>query len=150
MKEKTQLVIFKLGNEEYGIDIEQIKEVVITPKIAKIPQTEKYIKGIANIRGVVTTIMDLEERFNLVYESKSNSNISNYTLVVEKFKIGILVKEIPNTLTVLSSNINNVSNISKYSIDGECIVGIINLGDRMIIMIDIFELLSIDKNIKNI
>jgi len=58
-----QIVVFKLGQEEYGLHIDQIKEVVITPKITRMPQTPAFVKGVANIRGNVIAMLDLEEKF---------------------------------------------------------------------------------------
>ena len=55
---RIQLIIFKLGREEYAMNIDQIKEVVLTPQVAKVPQTEDYIKGVANIRGNIIAILD--------------------------------------------------------------------------------------------
>ena len=62
---KHQLIVFKLGTEEYALNIEQIKEVVITPNIANIPQTPSYIRGVANIRGTIIAIVDLNDKFNI-------------------------------------------------------------------------------------
>lgn len=153
--ERMQLIIFKLGKEEYAMNIDQIKEVVITPRIAKVPQTADYIKGVANIRGNVIAIMDLEERFSLIDAIKQNEmeTIANYTLVVEsdEFKVGILVKEVPNTLSIRTADIDSSSDIIRYSaLDERCIKGIVKSGDRMIIMIDMFELLSIDEHVNKV
>src|SRR5690349_5800373 len=76
-----QVMVFKLGNEEYGLHIDQIKEVVITPTITRMPQTPSYVKGVANIRGNVIAIFDLEDRFNLSGTIQDQG--SKYTLVVE-------------------------------------------------------------------
>lgn len=155
ISERVQLIIFKLGKEEYAMNIDQIKEVVITPRIAKVPQTADYIKGVSNIRGNIIAIMDLEERFSLMDALKQTNgeNIANYTLVVESeaFKVGILVKEVPNTLSIRTSDIDSSSDIIRYSaLDERCIKGIVKSGDRMIIMIDMFELLSIDEHVKKV
>ena len=153
--ERMQLIIFKLGKEEYAMNIDQIKEVVITPRIARVPQTAKYIRGVANIRGSIIAIMDLEDRFNLADDTvqKNSGAIANYSLVVEseEFKVGILVKEVPNTLTIRTSDIDSSSDIIRYTaLDERCIRGIVKSGERMIIMIDMFELLSIDENVKKV
>ena|SRR6218665_276513 len=151
--ERIQLIIFKLGGEEYAMNIDQIKEVVMTPRIAKVPQTANYIRGVANIRGNIIAIMDLEERFNLIEKTEQPlaDNIANYTLVVEsdEFKVGVLVKEVPNTLSVNISDIDSSSEIIRYTaLDERCIKGVVKSGERMIIMIDMFELLAIDEHIK--
>jgi len=141
--ELIQVIIFKLAGEEYGLSIDQIKEVVLTPRVAKMPQTPSYIKGVANIRGNIIAIMDLEEKFGL--GELADEKAQNYTLVVENaaFKVGILVKEVPNTLTIEVNEIDKASTLIQYSsLDASCLVGVVNVGDRMIILIDMIKLIE--------
>lgn len=149
--ERMQLIIFKLGNEEYGLSIEQIKEVVLTPRIAKMPQTAEHIKGVANIRGNIIAIMDLEQKFGLTKGTAADiSSNSNYTLVVEsdEYKVGILVKEVPNTLSINTHDIDTASNFVQYtSLDTDSIIGVVKSGERMIILIDMIKLIEAE-NIK--
>lgn len=148
---KIQLIIFKLGTEEYGLSIDQIKEVVITPGIAHVPRMPSYIKGVANIRGSIISIMDLEEKFGLRSDAGTTEATGNYTLVIEssKFKVGILVKEVPNTLSVYTGEIEDASAFVQFSsIDENCITGIVKSGGRLIILIDVFKLIDIE-NITN-
>lgn len=140
---RVQLIIFKLGGEEYALEIDQIKEVVLTPGIAQIPQTPPYIKGVANIRGNIIAIIDLEEKFGL--DNVTNIATAQYTLVVENenFKVGILVKEVPNTLSVGEKSIDYSSTALQYSnLDEQCIKGIVKSGDRMIIMVDMIKMME--------
>ncbi|MBL0741104.1 chemotaxis protein CheW [Chryseolinea lacunae] len=137
-----QIVVFKLGQEEYGLQIDQIKEVVITPTITRMPQTPPYIKGVANIRGNVIAIFDLEERFNLTRTQKEGNK---YTLVVESedVKLGLLVSEVPNTISVNPSDLDeSVSIINDASTESNYIKGIIKSRDRLIILIDIFKVID--------
>ncbi len=142
----VQLIIFKLGNEEYALHIDQIKEVVLTPSVAKIPQTTEYIKGVANIRGNIIAIVDLEKKFNLTKkQAEEDEQTGNYTLVVESeaFKIGVLVTEVPNTLTVSEADIDNNTSVLQYSsLEEECIRGIVKSGERMIIMVDMIKMME--------
>ncbi len=151
MSERMQLIIFKLGTEEYGLSIEQIKEVVLTPRIAKMPQTASHIKGVSNIRGNIIAIMDLEQKFGLTRtEGTENSDHANYTLVLEseEYKVGILVKEVPNTLSIDVSDIDTASNFIQYSsLDAESVLGVVKSGERMIILIDMIRLIEAE-NIK--
>lgn len=141
-----QLVVFKQGEEEYAMNIDQIKEVVITPNITKMPQTPEYIKGVANIRGNIIAILDLEEKFGI----KSNDNNlnalgKNFTLVIESedLKIGILVKEVPNTLAVSESDIDEAVNVIHSSnVDQNYITGIVKIDDRLVILIDVFRVVN--------
>jgi len=144
--ERMQLIIFKLGSEEYGLSIDQIKEVVLTPRIARMPQAAGHIKGVANIRGNIIAIMDLEQKFGLTgSNSIESSNTSNYTLVVEsdEYKVGVLVKEVPNTLSISVSDIDTASNFVQYTtLDSSSVIGVVKSGERMIILIDMIKLIE--------
>jgi purine-binding chemotaxis protein CheW len=138
-----QIVVFKLGQEEYGLQIDQIKEVVITPTITRMPQTPSYIKGVANIRGNVIAIFDLEERFNLTRSAPKEGN--RYTLVVESedVKLGLLVNEVPNTISVNPTDLDeSVGIINDANAEANYIKGIIKSRERLIILIDIFKVID--------
>lgn len=144
--QSSQIIVFRLGNEEYGLMIEQIKEVVITPNITKVPLTSKFIKGVANVRGNILAIIDLEERLGLESSFKNElEGIVSYSLIVEneEFRMGILVKELPNTLAITNSAIDQSPNIiHDHSIDKNYIKGIVKLPNRLIILIDIYKIIS--------
>lgn len=140
-----QIVVFKLGQEEYGLHIDQIKEVVITPNITRMPQTPSFVKGVANIRGNVIAIFDLEERFKL--RSMEQTHDNKYTLVVESedVKMGLLVSDVPNTISVSANDLDeSVSIINDVHTGDNYIKGIIKTGERLIILIDIFKVIDQD------
>ena len=141
---RIQLIIFKLGSEEFALSIDQIKEVVLTPRIAKMPQTQSHIKGVANIRGSIIAILDLEEKFGIA-KLGDNNQTYNYTLVLENetFKAGFLVREVPNTLSIVSTDIENASGfIQTSTVDENYIQGVVKVAERLIILIDIQRLIE--------
>jgi len=97
----VQLIVFRLGDEDYGIRIEQVKEVTITPEVVKMPKTPPFIKGIANLRGDIIAIVDLEERFQLRPAGRPVPDFS-YTLAVEapEYTLGLMVREVPRPITI--------------------------------------------------
>lgn len=133
-----QIVVFKLAGKEYGFHIDQITEVVLTPPITRMPRTQSYIRGVANIRGNMIAMVDLEEKFALKSDEQA---IGSYTLVIESdaMKIGILVSDVPNILSVLTDNIEQLSSGDQGN---AYVTGIIKLEERLIIMIDIFKAIS--------
>ncbi len=144
--ELLQLVVFKLGGESYGLSIDQIKEVVLRPEVAKMPQTPPYIKGLSNIRGSIIAIMDLEEKFGL-QEAETAVDEFLYTLVIENetYKIGVLVREVPDTITVPVEDIDRASDFVQYStLDARCLVGVVTANDRLIILIDIIKMVEVE------
>lgn len=143
---KVQLIVFKLAGEEYALPIDQIKEIVATPRLSAVPQTPDYVVGIANIRGHVISIMDFEIKFGLKRLNGTKTSDKNFTLVIESedYNIGVLVNEVPNTLSVMSSKIDHSSNIMQHStLDETVIKGVVNLKDRMIILIDAHRMMEI-------
>jgi len=142
----VQIIVFRQGDEEYALQIDQIKEVVITPPITRMPQTPAFIRGVANIRGNIIAIVDLEEKFGL-RRSQEDAKAYHFTLVVEsdEVKMGILVREVPNTLSVSAAEIDEAVHIIQ---DGQSesryIRGIIKVNNRLIILIDIFKVMEGD------
>lgn len=143
---RAQIIVFKLGGEEYGLLIDQVKEVVMTPNITKLPQTPSYIKGVANIRGNIIAVVDLEEKFYDEEMSTKEINDSlNYTLVIEseEFKLGVLVKEVPNTLSIPIDDIEEAISLGQEAgNENNYLKGIIKLENRLIVLIDIYKALD--------
>lgn len=141
------LIVFKLGAESYAIRIEQVKEVTITPVITRMPRTPHFIKGVANIRGDIIAIMDLEERFHIRPEPLGeglNPNVT-YTLVLEArdYSIGVVVKEVPQSLNLPTSKIDRApSFLQDTNISESYIEGLARINDRLIIVLDMNKILT--------
>ncbi|TGE04054.1 chemotaxis protein CheW [Hymenobacter fodinae] len=139
-----QLIVFRLGEEEYGIRIEQVKEVTITPEIARMPKTPSFVKGIANLRGDIITIIDLEERFQLRPAGEELVGIS-YTLAIEAkdYTIGIMVREVPQPLSIPVSIIEKAPEfIQDINIHDKYIEGIAKINGRIVVVLDMLKLLT--------
>ena len=136
---RLQLVVFAVGAEHYALPIDQIKEVVVTPNVARIPQTPDYVKGVANIRGNVLAIVDLEKKFGV---TPPTDVLPRYTLVLEsaELHVGLMVRNVPNTLSVAQSDIDPSPNLIGEG-EEQPIAGIVKHANRMIILIDAPRLL---------
>lgn len=123
-----QAVIFSLGNEEYGISIEEVQEITSmnATEIHAIPQAPEYIKGLITIRGESIPLVNMHQRFG----TKSEDN-SNYAIIVEieGKLVGLAVDEV--------KEVRFLDNVSPPPplIAAPFIEGIANLQDRMIIQI---------------
>jgi purine-binding chemotaxis protein CheW len=139
-----QLIVFRLGEEEYGIRIEQVKEVTITPEIARMPKTPSFVKGIANLRGDIITVIDLEERFQLRPVGEELPSVT-YTLAIEAkdYTIGIMVREVPQPLSIPISIIEKAPEfIQDINIHDKYIEGIAKVSGRIIVVLDMLKLLT--------
>lgn len=142
----VQLIVFQLGDEEYGIRIEQVKEVTVTPEVTKMPKTPAFVKGIANLRGDIIAIVDLEERFQLRQAGREMPDTS-FTIAVEApgYTIGLLVREVPRPLTLPLSLIEPVPEFLQDSGQRDkYLEGIAKLPDSagVIIVLDMHKLLT--------
>ena len=140
-----QLIVFCLGDEDYGIRIEQVKEVTITPEVVRMPKTPPFIKGIANLRGDIIAIVDLEERFQLRPAGRPVPE-SSYTLAVEApdYTLGLMVREVPRPVTIPVSLIEPAPEFVQDSGQREkYLEGIAKLPDGgIIIVLDMPKLLT--------
>jgi purine-binding chemotaxis protein CheW len=142
--ELVQLIVFRLGDEDYGIRIEQVKEVTVTPEVARMPKTPPFIKGIANLRGDIIAILDLEERFRLRKAGRPLPEHS-YTIAVEAadYTLGLVVREVPRPLTLPLSQIEPAPEFVQDANSHEkYLEGIAKLADGVIIVLDMRKLLS--------
>lgn len=146
--EKIQLIVFNLGDEEYAVPIEQVKEIVPTPKISPVPQTPEYVVGIANIRGQVLSIINLEQKFGFqrTIVSATDKRNTSFILVIEheETSIGVVVNQVPTTFAVPVSKIDSSDTMMQHStMDASVIKGVANTQGRLIILIDILRMLEI-------
>ena len=143
--ELVQLIVFRLGDEDYGIRIEQVKEVTVTPEVARMPKTPPFIKGIANLRGDIIAIIDLEERFRLRPAGRELPERS-YTVAVEAadYILGLVVREVPRPFTLPLSQIEPAPDfVQDSSTRDKYLEGIAKLPEGgIIIVLDMHKLLT--------
>lgn len=149
-EEMIHLIVFKLGTEEYGIKIEQVKEVTVTPSVTRMPRTPDFIKGVANIRGDIIAIMNLEERFGIRPAPLSDDLKPGftYTLVIEarEYSIGVIVREVPQSLNLSMTKIDKTpSFLQDINIHENYIEGIAKINNRLIIVLDMYKILTQDE-----
>lgn len=137
-----KVVSFRIGDEEYALDIMKIDSIIEIKKILNIPQAPSFVEGIINFRGTVVPVINGRKKF-FVESSKNKDGRSDKAIVVnfENRKVAILVDEVKEVLTLSQdtleeppSEISNVSN--KY------ISAIANMEGRMIIILDADRILS--------
>lgn len=143
--ELVQLIVFRLGDEDYGIRIEQVKEVTVTPEVARMPKTPPFIKGIANLRGDIIAVIDLEERFRLRPAGRPLPERS-YTVAVEAadYTLGLVVREVPRPFTLPLSQIEPAPEfVQDSSTRDKYLEGIAKLPEGgIIIVLDMRKLLT--------
>ncbi len=134
-----QLVTFKLGDEEYGIDILKVQEINRMTEITAMPKSPFSVEGVINLRGKVIPVVNLRKKFGLgMKELDSQSRI----IVVDTGStVGLIVDSVSEVLRISSDTIEPPPPITGGT-GSEYIMGIGKLEDRLIILLDIDKLLS--------
>lgn len=135
-----QFVIFKLSNEEYGIDILRVKTIEKMSNITRVPKTSSYVKGVINLRGEVVPIIDLREKFNLnSYEENEDTRI--IIVYIDDITVGLIVDSVSEVIEMDSSLIEEPPE-SIGNVEISNIYGIGKLNGRVIILLDVYKILN--------
>lgn len=137
---ERQYVIFKLNHEEYAIDIMNVKEISEYIEPTKVPNSPDFVEGIISYRGHVVPVINLHEKFNLP-SSSITANTRIIIFALNNKQIGLLVDDASQVLTIDDHHIEPAPSII-MSLDTDFIGGIGKVNDRMIIIIDIENLLN--------
>lgn len=134
-EEIIELATFKLGMEEYGIEIDRVKDIITVPPITRIMNAPHSVLGMINLRGKLIPVMDVRERFGI---NKTDLTRKSRIIVIELAQefIGILVDKVTQVLKVSRDTIEAPID-SNNQIDEKYIRGISNLKDRLIILLDL-------------
>jgi len=136
----TQIVGFRLANEEYGVDIMRVQEIILPGQITKIPEVPEYICGLINLRGHVIPIVDLRKRFELqATDADEHTRIIVVNLAGKT--IGIVVDAVNEVLRINDKQIEPPPS-SVAGINHGYIMGLVKFDDRLLILLNIDEVLS--------
>jgi len=138
--EGGEFLTFRLGGEEYGIDILRVQEIRSYEQPTRIANAPHFIKGVVNLRGVIVPIIDL--RLKLGCDSAEyNAFTVVIVLNVKGRVVGAVVDSVSDVLELTRDHIKPAPELHS-NVDGHFITGIGSVGDRMLILMDIEGLMS--------
>ena len=134
MNESLQLVTFTIGNEEFGIDITAVQEINRMIDITKIPNTPPHVEGVVNLRGKIIPIVSL--RRQLGFEDIEHNNSTRIMVVeVDGQVLGFIVDSVSQVLRIQDVKTEAAPSIGGG--DNPYIEGVLNLPDRILILLDL-------------
>jgi purine-binding chemotaxis protein CheW len=137
---KRQLVVFKVGTEEFGVDIMLTKEVVLMRDITPVPETEAYVEGVMNLRGSLIPVLDLRKRLRAV-RTTTHTDHRIIIAILDGRMAGLIVDGASEVIRVSNEMIEPVPHlISETGVD--YVEGVINVKDRFITLIDLRKTLT--------
>ena len=136
-----QLVTFRIGEEEFGVDILRVQEILRTMAITRVPKAPDFVEGVINLRGKVIPIIDLRKRFALeVREHDKHTRI--IVIEISNMIVGFVVDAVSEVLRVPADTVEPPPPAVMGGIDSEYISGAGKLEDRLLILLDLDKLLS--------
>jgi len=133
-----QLVSFRLGEEEFGVDILKVQEINRMAEITKIPQAPHYVEGVINLRGKVIPVIDLRKKFDMqVEEWTKNTRI--VVCDVDANVVGMIVDSVSEVLRIPSSTIEPPPEMVS-SASADYVSGVAKLDERLLLFLDISKI----------
>lgn len=140
--ELIQLVSFMLSDEEYGVEVLKVREIIRMPNITKMPNTPQYVEGIINLRGRVIPIISMRKRFGLL-ENENSIHTRIIIMDVAGTLTGFIVDSVSEVIRIQSSEIQPPPPmVSSGVIDQDFITGVFNHIERLLIIMDVDQLFS--------
>ena len=135
-----EFLAFKLGAEEYGIDILRVQEIRSYEAPTRIANAPDFIKGVVNLRGVIVPIIDLRLKFKL-----ERADYDSFTVVIVlnigSRVMGMVVDAVSDVITLTPEQLHPVPEFNA-AVDSDHLLAIGSIDDRMLILVDIEKLMS--------
>lgn len=137
-----QLVTFRIGDEEFGIDIQKVREINRMIDITRIPNTPAHVEGVVNLRGRITPIINLRTRLGFG-ETERDKATRIMVVEVNADVLGFVVDSVSEVLRIHDAKIEPAPSIMGGT-DANHIEGVINLSDRLLILLNLNTLFDGD------
>ncbi|HHY37278.1 MAG TPA: chemotaxis protein CheW [Firmicutes bacterium] len=142
-QEEQQLVVFRLGSEEYGVDILQVQEIKRMLDITRVPKAPGFIEGVINLRGQIIPVLDLRRRFGFpAAERTPDSRI--IVVNIGDLVIGLIVDTVLEVISLPKEAISPAPALVT-GINNDFLAGIGDLGERLLIILNLEKILAVDE-----
>ena len=135
-----EYLTFRLGEEEYGIDILKVQEIRGYEAPTRIAHVPNFIKGVSNLRGTIVPIVDMRVRFDCP-SAEFNSLTVVIILNLRERIVGIVVDSVSDVIELKAEQLRGAPDVDS-AIDAHCIRGLGSVGERMLILLDIEKLMA--------
>jgi len=135
-----EALAFRLGTEEYGIDIQKVQEIRGYESVTRIANTPDFIKGVVNLRGIIVPVIDMRIRFNLGTPTYDQFTVVIILNIADRV-VGMVVDSVSDVITLSPEQIKPAPEMGT-ALDTSYLIGLGTLDQRMVILVDIDDLMS--------
>lgn len=135
-----KLIVFQLKEKEYAIPVNQVRSIEKVQHITRVPRTACFVKGVINLRGVVTPIINLRSRFDLE-ETAYTDHTRVIITVLHDMEVGLIVDSANDVIDVPASSIEPPPEVVGAK-EADYVKGVTKIGKRLLILIDLEKVLN--------
>lgn len=140
---RERYLTFFLGEEQYGIAIDRIKEIIAIMKVTNVPKTPAYMRGVINLRGSIIPVVDTRLRFGM--ETKEEDMHTAIVIVeVDKVNVGFIVDRVEEVASIDSANLSEPPKFGN-NIDTDFICSMAQMEENVVMILDVLKLFEADE-----
>lgn len=143
LESELKIIVFQLKEKEYAIPVEQVRSIEKIQHITRVPGAAPYIKGVINLRGVVTPIVDLRNRFGMEGEEYTD-NTRIILTVLDDLEVGLIV-DAANDVLDIPTNVIEPPPEMVNGTEANFVNGVAKIGKRLLILLELEKVLN-EKN----
>lgn len=138
-----KVIVFRLKDEEYAIDVNQVHSIEKIQNITRVPGLPSFNKGVINLRGQVTPIIDLKDRFGM--GTTEYSDETRFLIVsIGEIVVGLIVDAANDVIDINQDEIDPTPGMMD-SVKRDYYVGVVKQGDRLFVVLQIDKVISYEK-----
>jgi len=138
---ELQIVNFTMGDVNYGVPVEQVREVRDVQTVTPVPGAPRYIEGVTNLRGQIITVMNLRKRLNIESNDKGEKII---VVDMGKAAVGVVVDSVTEVSTLPDENIERHMQVTKKL--QEYLIGVGKQGEKLTVILDLAKIIADSKD----
>ncbi len=139
-----QLVGFSIDNEQFGVDILMVQEIIRAAPITPVPNSPDFVEGVINLRGNIIPVIELRKRLNL-YTEETDEDSWILILDIEGKVTGFIVDSVSKVLKILKSSIEPPPELVVAGLESQYIHGVCDIGDKLLILLNFNHILLVEE-----
>jgi purine-binding chemotaxis protein CheW len=140
---EIKVIVFRLKDEEYGVEVNQVRSIERMQKITRVPRTAPFVKGVINLRGVVNPIINLRSRFDLEEEVETEST-RIIIVALDDMEVGLIVDAANDVIDVPVNAIEPPPEVVG-GIGADYLRGVAKLDQRLLILLNLDKVLNAEE-----
>ena len=133
---ESQVVVFSIVNEEFGVDIHEVREIIKTEAVTRMPNTAPWVRGVINLRGNIIVVVDLAMRLGMPSQNLTK-NTRIIVVEVSGSSVGMVVDGATEVLRLAENQIQPTPGVIASRINAEYLRGVGIIGERLLILLDL-------------